>query len=145
MIELKDINKVYKSNGNIVHACKNINLTIEKNDIYGIMGLSGAGKSTLLRTINLLEAPTSGSIIVNDEDITKFDEKKLREYRKKTGMIFQHFNLLESRTVSGNISFALEVAGWKDKSEIKKRVDELLNLVELSDKGNFYPVQLSGG
>ena len=145
MIELKDISKIYESNGNKVHACKNINLKIEKNDIYGIMGLSGAGKSTLLRTINLLEAPSSGSIIVNGEDITKFDEKKLRNYRKKTGMIFQHFNLLESRTVSGNIAFALEVAGWKDKKAIKTRVEELLNLVELSDKGNFYPVQLSGG
>lgn len=145
MIELKDISKIYESNGNKVHACKNINLKIGKNDIYGIMGLSGAGKSTLLRTINLLEAPSNGSIMVNGEDITKFDEKKLRAYRKKTGMIFQHFNLLESRTVSGNIAFALEVAGWKDKKAIKTRVEELLKLVELSEKGNFYPVQLSGG
>ena len=145
MIELKDINKIYESNGNKVHACKNINLKIEKNDIYGIMGLSGAGKSTLLRTINLLENPSNGSIIVNGEDITQFDEKKLREYRKKTGMIFQHFNLLESRTVTGNIAFALEVAGWRDKKAIKNRVEELLSLVELSDKGSFYPVQLSGG
>lgn len=145
MIELKNINKVYESNGNRVHACKNINLKIEKNDIYGIMGLSGAGKSTLLRTLNLLEIPTSGNIIVNGEDITNFDIKKLREYRKKTGMIFQHFNLLESRTVKGNISFALEVAGWKEKDKIKARVAELLDLVELSDKGDFYPVQLSGG
>ena len=103
MIELKNVNKIYKSNGNQVHACNNINLTIDKNDIYGIMGLSGAGKSTLLRTINLLEVPTNGSIIVNGKDITKFDSKELREYRKKTGMIFQHFNLLESRDVRGNI------------------------------------------
>ena len=145
MIELKDINKIYESNGNIVHACKNINLKIEKNDIYGIMGLSGAGKSTLLRTINLLESPTSGKVIVDGKDITNFTEKSLREYRKKTGMIFQHFNLLESRTVRGNIAFALEVAGWKDKNAIKNRVNELLNLVELEDKGDFYPVQLSGG
>lgn len=145
MIELKNINKIYESNGNRVHACKNINLKIEKNDIYGIMGLSGAGKSTLLRTLNLLETPTSGNIIVNGEDITNFDIKKLREYRKKAGMIFQHFNLLESRTVKGNIAFALEVAGWKDKEKIKVRVTELLDLVELSDKGDFYPVQLSGG
>ncbi len=145
MIELKDINKIYESNGNIVHACKNISLKIEKNDIYGIMGLSGAGKSTLLRTINLLESPTSGKVIVDGKDITNFTEKSLREYRKKTGMIFQHFNLLESRTVRGNIAFALEVAGWKDKNAIKNRVNELLNLVELEDKGDFYPVQLSGG
>lgn len=145
MIELKDINKIYESNGNKVHACKNINLKIEKNDIYGIMGLSGAGKSTLLRTINLLENPTSGSILVNGADITSFSETNLREYRKKTGMIFQHFNLLESRTVSGNIAFALEVAGWKDKTKIVNRVNELLQLVELQDKGTFYPVQLSGG
>lgn len=145
MIELKNINKIYMSNGNKVQACKNINLTIEKNDIYGIMGLSGAGKSTLLRTINLLETPTSGNIIVNGKDITKFGTKELREYRKKTGMIFQHFNLLESRNVRGNIAFALEVAGWKDKNAIKERVNELLKLVELEDKGDFYPIQLSGG
>ena len=145
MIELKNVNKVYKSNGNQVHACNNINLIIDKNDIYGIMGLSGAGKSTLLRTINLLEAPTNGSILVNGKDITKFNGKELREYRKKTGMIFQHFNLLESRDVRGNIAFALEVAGWKDKKAINERVNELLQLVELEDKGSFYPIQLSGG
>ncbi len=145
LIELKNVNKIYNVNGNVINACKNINLKIEKNDIYGIMGLSGAGKSTLLRTLNLLETPTSGNIIVNGEDITLFGKEKLREYRKKTGMIFQHFNLLESRNVRGNIAFALEVAGWKNKKDINKRVDELLSLVELEDKGDFYPVQLSGG
>lgn len=145
LIKIINLNKTFKSNGNIVDACKDINLHIKKNDIYGIMGLSGAGKSTLIRTINLLEIPTSGNIIVNGRDITKFNEKELREFRKKTGMIFQHFNLLESRDVIGNISFALELAGWKDKNEIKTRVNELLQLVELEDKGNFYPSQLSGG
>lgn len=145
MIHIKDINKVYKNKNNTVVACKDINLTIEENDIYGIMGLSGAGKSSLIRLLNRLEEPTSGSIFVNDSDITKYSKVELREYRKKTGMIFQHFNLLESRNVMGNIAFALEIAGWKNKKAIEERVLELLDLVELSDKKNSYPAQLSGG
>lgn len=145
MIHIKNINKVYKNKNNTVVACKDINLTIEENDIYGIMGLSGAGKSSLIRLLNRLEEPTSGSIFVNDSDITKYSKVELREYRKKTGMIFQHFNLLESRNVMGNIAFALEIAGWKNKKAIEERVLELLDLVELSDKKNSYPAQLSGG
>lgn len=145
LIHIKNINKVYKNKNNTVVACKDINLTIEENDIYGIMGLSGAGKSSLIRLLNRLEEPTSGSIFVNDSDITKYSKVELREYRKKTGMIFQHFNLLESRNVMGNIAFALEIAGWKNKKAIEERVLELLDLVELSDKKNSYPAQLSGG
>ncbi len=145
LIEIIDINKVYRNKKNTVIACKDINLIIRENDIYGIMGLSGAGKSSLIRLLNRLEDPTSGSIIVNGSDITKYSIDKLREYRKKTGMIFQHFNLLESRNVMGNIAFALEIAGWKDKSKIQNRVFELLELVELSDKRFAYPAQLSGG
>ncbi len=145
MIEIININKVYKNKHNTVVACKDINLNIKENDIYGIMGLSGAGKSSLIRLLNRLEEPTSGSILVNGSDITKYSKEELRNYRKKTGMIFQHFNLLESRNVMGNIAFALEIAGWKDKNKIKERVLELLELVELSDKKSSYPAQLSGG
>lgn len=145
LIKIVNLNKVYKSAGGVVEACANVNLKISENDIYGIMGLSGAGKSTLIRMLNRLEEPTNGNIIVKGKDITAFNKKELREYRKKTGMIFQHFNLLESRNVRGNIAFALEIAGWKDKEKIEERVEELLNLVELEDKGESYPAQLSGG
>lgn len=144
MIQIRDLNKVYTNGKQDFHAVKDLNLNIEENDFYGIMGLSGAGKSTLIRMLNRLEEPTSGKIIINEENILEYDEKSLREFRKKTGMIFQHFNLLQSRTVEGNIAFALEIAGWK-KSKIKERVAELLDLVELSDKINSYPSQLSGG
>ncbi len=144
MIEIKNLNKVYSTAPGAVHAVKNVNLRIEENDIYGIMGLSGAGKSTLIRMLNRLEDATSGEISVLGENILKYDKKKLREYRKKTGMIFQHFNLLQSRDVKGNVAFALEIAGWK-KKDIQPRVEELLDLVGLSDKADSYPAQLSGG
>jgi len=145
LIEIINVNKTYKGPSGTISACKDINLSIKENDIYGIMGLSGAGKSTLIRMLNRLEEPSSGNIIVDKKDITKFDKKELREFRKKTGMIFQHFNLLESRNVIGNIAFSLEIAGWKDKNKIQNRVNELLDLVELQDKGKSYPSQLSGG
>jgi D-methionine transport system ATP-binding protein len=141
MIEIINVNKIYP---NGFHAVKNVSLEIEKGDIYGIIGLSGAGKSSLIRLINRLEEPTSGQIIINHEDITALDKKKLLERRKKIGMIFQHFNLLSSRTVYGNVAFALEIAKW-EKSKINSRVKELLELVELTDKSIYYPSQLSGG
>ncbi|TDT72518.1 D-methionine transport system ATP-binding protein [Hypnocyclicus thermotrophus] len=144
MIQIKNLNKIYHSNGKEIHAVKNLNLTIEKNDIFGIMGLSGAGKSSFIRMLNRLEEPTSGNIIINGKNIINFKKKELRNFRKKTGMIFQHFNLLSSRTVRDNVAFALEIAKWK-KKDINNRVSELLELVELSDKANFYPSQLSGG
>lgn len=152
IIEIKNLVKTYKlNNGKELKAVDDINLNIEKGDIYGIMGLSGAGKSTLIRLLNRLEEPTSGEIFVklkeNDdegENILYFDQEQLREFRKKTGMIFQHFNLLNSRNVAGNIAFPLEISGWK-KSEIDKRVDELLEIVGLSDRKLNYPEQLSGG
>ncbi|GLI54617.1 methionine import ATP-binding protein MetN [Propionigenium maris DSM 9537] len=144
MIQLRNLNKVYKGAQGEFHAVKDLNLDIREDDFYGIMGLSGAGKSTLIRMINRLEEPTSGEIVVNGENILEYSEGKLREFRKKTGMIFQHFNLLQSRTVEGNVAFALEVAGW-DKKKIPERVEELLNLVELGDKARSYPAQLSGG
>lgn len=141
MIYIKNANKIYP---NGLHAVKNINLHIKKGDIFGIIGLSGAGKSSLIRLLNRLEEPTSGEIIIDGVNIVSLNKKELLEKRKKIGMIFQHFNLLSSRTVGENVAFALEIANWK-KSDIDKKVDELLELVELSEKKNSYPSQLSGG
>lgn len=141
MITLKNINKVY-SNG--LHAVKNVNLKIEKGDIFGIIGLSGAGKSSLIRLINRLEEPTSGEIFINNENILALSKTELLNRRKKIGMIFQHFNLLSSKTVEENIAFSLEIANW-NKKDIAKRVAELLEIVGLEDKAKYYPSQLSGG
>lgn len=141
MITLEKVNKVY-SNG--LHAVKDVSLKVNKGDIFGIIGLSGAGKSSLIRLINRLEEPTSGKIFINGENVLKFNKKQLLERRKKIGMIFQHFNLLSSRTVEENVAFALEIANW-NKNEIKERVTMLLDIVGLSDKAKYYPSQLSGG
>lgn len=141
MIILENINKIY-SNG--LHAVKNVNLKIDKGDIFGIIGFSGAGKSSLIRLINRLEEPTSGKIIINNEDILSLSKDELLKRRKKIGMIFQHFNLLSSKTVEENIAFALEIANWS-KRDISKRVAELLEIVGLEDKAKYYPSQLSGG
>ena len=141
MITLEKVNKVY-SNG--LHAVKDVSLKVNKGDIFGIIGLSGDGKSSLIRLINRLEEPTSGKIFINGENILEFNKKQLLERRKKIGMIFQHFNLLSSRTVEENIAFALEIANW-NKNEIKERVAMLLDIVGLSDKAKYYPSQLSGG
>lgn len=159
-IKIKNLVKKYQLNdGKELLAVNNVNLDIKQGDIYGIMGLSGAGKSTLIRLLNRLEEPTSGEILVKqeivdkkdntvtgyeDKNILKFNMKMLREYRKKTGMIFQHFNLLNSRNVAENVAFPLEISKWK-KKDIEKRVDELLEIVGLSDKKLNYPEQLSGG
>lgn len=140
IIKIKNVSKAYKG----IYAVKDVSLEISKGDIYGIMGLSGAGKSTLVRLINRLEEVTSGEIFVNNENINNFNNKKLNEYRKKTGMIFQHFNLLNSRNVKDNIAFPLELAKW-NKVDIDNRVDELLELVELKEKKYSYPSELSGG
>ena len=159
-IKIRNLVKKYKlNNGQELLAVNDVSLDIEQGDIYGIMGLSGAGKSTLIRLLNRLEEPTSGEILVRHEiidrkkkkslgyenkNILKFNTRLLREYRKKTGMIFQHFNLLNSKNVADNIAFPLQISGWK-KRNIKKRVDELLEIVGLSDKKLNYPEQLSGG
>ena len=159
-IKIKNLVKKYQNNNSKeLLAVNNVNLDIGQGDIYGIMGLSGAGKSTLIRLLNRLEEPTSGEILVKqeivdkknntitgyeDKNILKFNMKMLREYRKKTGMIFQHFNLLNSRSVAENVAFPLEISKWK-KKDIEKRVDELLEIVGLSDKKQNYPEQLSGG
>ncbi len=144
MIELKDIEKTYEGPDGDVVALKGINLTIESGEIYGIIGLSGAGKSTLIRCINMLERPTKGSVIIDGEDMTSLDAKALRDARKNIGMIFQHFNLLSSATVYDNVAFPLRLSNTPE-SEIKERVEPLLELVNLKDKAHQYPSQLSGG
>ncbi|MBE4110519.1 methionine ABC transporter ATP-binding protein MetN [Vibrio parahaemolyticus] len=125
-------------------ALKDINLHIAKGTIFGVIGSSGAGKSTLIRCVNMLEAPSSGSIIVDCVDLTTLSKKQLVETRRNIGMIFQHFNLLSSRTVFDNVALPLELAG-KDKSQITTKVTELLKLVGLADKHESYPSNLSGG
>ncbi|TLD99665.1 methionine ABC transporter ATP-binding protein [Helicobacter trogontum] len=141
MIILKNITKTY-ANG--FQAIKPLNFEIKQGDIMGIIGYSGAGKSTLVRLINKLESPTTGEIIIDGVNILRLKESALQKARQKIGMIFQHFNLLDSRNVFGNVAFALEIAKWK-KTDIKMRVMELLELVGLQDKADFYPNQLSGG
>lgn len=144
MIELQHIDKVYHTATGDLHALKDINLSIGEGEIFGIIGLSGAGKSTLVRCINRLEEPTSGKVVVNGEEITAMNEEQLRKARQNIGMIFQHFNLLSSRTVYDNIAFPLEIQGM-DKAAIKKKVEPLLDLVGLKDRADHYPSQLSGG
>lgn len=144
MIELKNIQKVFDTASGNVHAVNDVTLNIDKGDIYGVIGFSGAGKSTLIRCINLLERPTSGKVIVDGKDLLQLNTKALRESRKKIGMIFQHFNLMRSRTVHDNVVFPLKGSGLS-KSEINDKVKNLLALVELTDKENAYPSQLSGG
>lgn len=144
MITIKNLSKTFNTPQGRVEVLKDINLKVGKGDIFGVIGFSGAGKSTLIRCINRLEEPDSGRIFVGDNEITALNKRELREARKKIGMIFQQFNLLDSRTVFDNIAFSLEVAGIK-KGRIKDRVDELLELVELQEKRNAYPLQLSGG
>lgn len=144
MIYIKELTKIYPSKYGDVKALDGINVHIKKNDIFGVIGLSGAGKSTLLKCINLLETPTSGSITIDGIEMTTLTPDELKESRKKIGMIFQHFNLLSSRSVRGNIAFPLEIAGI-DKKKIDERVNELLSLVGLMDKANSFPSQLSGG
>ena len=144
MIELQHIDKIYHTSSGDLHALKDINLTINEGEIFGIIGLSGAGKSTLLRCINMLERPTSGKVIVDGQEMTALGEEQLRKARQNIGMIFQHFNLLSSRTVFGNIAFPLEIQGL-DKAAIQKKVEPLLDLVGLKDRADHYPSQLSGG
>ena len=144
MIAFQNLSVVYKQKKGTLKAVDNVSLSIEKGEIFGIVGSSGAGKSTLLRTINLLERPTSGKVVIDGQDVTHLKGKELRELRRHIGMIFQHFNLAESKTVFENIAFPLRAAG-KSKDEIEKRVTELLNLVGLTEKRDVYPAKLSGG
>lgn len=144
MIRFENVSKRFDSRGESVHALKDVNLVVETGDIYGVVGYSGAGKSTLLRTINGLERPTSGQVIVDGQDISALSGKELSLIRQRIGMIFQQFNLLLSRTIFQNVAYPLRLAGVS-KSETKRRVTELLEFVGLSDKAKAYPEQLSGG
>lgn len=144
MIELIDVQKIYQTKHGSIHALKKINLKISEAEIFGILGKSGAGKSTLLRCINLLERPTTGQVIVDGVSLTHLDEKKLRAARRNIGMIFQHFNLLNSASVFKNVSLPLECAGFS-KQYIQERVNYLLKEVDLLHKKDHHPGQLSGG
>ena len=144
MIELKNVTVNFKKKKEIIKAIDNVSLQISKGDIFGIVGGSGAGKSTLLRTINGLQKPTSGEVIVDGQDITNLSRKELREVRKNIGIIFQHFNLISRKTVGENIEFALKIQKVPENKR-NARVKELLNLVGLEDKENVYPRELSGG
>lgn len=144
MIRLERVSKIYESGGKKVEAVKDVSLHIKKGDIFGIIGFSGAGKSTLLRLVNLLERPTKGNIIVDNYDLNSISSKDLRQLRRKIGMIFQTFNLFNSRTVYGNIAYPLKLEK-KSKEEIHQRVTELLQFVGLEDQADKFPEQLSGG
>jgi D-methionine transport system ATP-binding protein len=145
MIELRSIHKSYQVNGAEVVALKGVDLGIEPGEIFGIIGHSGAGKSTLLRLVNFLERPTSGRVIVDGVDLLVLDDDGLRQFRQGVGMIFQHFNLLGSKTVGENVAFPLRIAGKANRTQIDARVDELLDLVGLARHKHKYPRQLSGG
>lgn len=144
MIEIKNLCKTYKTADGEITALSDISLTIPDGDIFGIIGMSGAGKSTLVRCINLLERPTSGTVEIDGRDLCSLSEKELREIRRSTTMIFQHFNLLMQKTNLKNVCLPLELAGVK-RREAEARGRELLELVGLADKANAYPAQLSGG
>ena len=144
MIRLEHVSKTFDSKAGNVHAVQDVTLTIQDKEIYGIIGFSGAGKSTLVRCINLLERPSRGAVVIDEQDITKMKDKELRAMRKKIGMIFQHFNLMRSRTVYQNIAFPLKGSGLS-KAETDQKIRRLLELVDLGDKVDAYPSQLSGG
>lgn len=144
MIALKHISKQFQTPAGLVNAVNDVNLTIQDGDIFGIIGFSGAGKSTLVRCINLLERPSKGAVEIDGSDLTTLSPKELRQARKKIGMIFQHFNLMPSRTIFGNVAYPLYKSGLS-KQEVQKKVRELLALVDIADKENAYPNQLSGG
>ena len=144
MIEIQHLSKTFAGADGSVEALRDISLKINDGEIFGIIGMSGAGKSTRVRCINMLERPSSGTVLINGRDIGALSAEELRKVRRRTTMIFQSFNLLMQRTCLANICFPLELAGMK-KAEAKKRAGELLELVGLSDKANAYPAQLSGG
>ncbi len=144
MIEIRHLDKTYRTANGDIPALRDINLTIEDGEIFGIIGLSGAGKSTLVRCINLLERPTAGEVVLDGQDLTQLGRKELLKVRQSIGMIFQGFNLLEQRNVLKNVCFPLEIAGWK-KEDAVARARELLAVVGLADREKAYPAQLSGG
>jgi len=145
VIDIEHVSKHYLVDGTAIPAITDINLRIEQGEVFGIIGASGAGKSTLIRTLNLLERPDSGRIRVDGSDITAFSKVELQNYRRKAGMIFQHFNLIGAKTVADNIRFPLKLTGEYSDVEMDARVSELLELVELTEHRDKYPAQLSGG
>lgn len=145
MIEFQDVHKTYRVAGRDIAALQPTRLEISAGEVFGLIGHSGAGKSTLLRLINRLEEPSGGRILVNGEDVTALDAEGLRRFRQRVGMIFQHFNLLMSKTVADNVAMPLRLAGSYSKSEIERRVAALLQRVGLEDHARKYPAQLSGG
>ena len=144
IIELKGIYKTYSDGGKTFNAVENASVSIQKGEIFGVIGFSGAGKSTLVRTINLLGRPTAGTVTVRGKDMLSLSAKELRNERKTIGMIFQHFNLMKSRTVFDNVAFPLKRSGLS-KAQVAERVRKLLSLVEIESKENQFPSQLSGG
>ncbi|MES2121809.1 MAG: methionine ABC transporter ATP-binding protein [Chlamydiota bacterium] len=144
LIQVESLSKSFTRSGRVVHALKDVSLSVASGDVFGIIGLSGAGKSTLIRCLAKLVTPSSGRVVFAGSDLALMGEKELSRFRKNIGMIFQHFNLLSSRTVERNIAYPLEIAGVP-KEEREKRVDELLHLVGLTEKKEAYPSQLSGG
>ena len=144
MIKIEHLRKEFLNGENSLVALEDVSLEVDRGEIFGVVGPSGAGKSTLIRCVNLLERPTSGRVFVDGKEMTALSDADLRLARQKIGMIFQHFNLLSSRTVAENIAFPLEIAGI-DRAVRKKKANELLELVGLSDKATAYPAQLSGG
>jgi len=144
VITLNNVTKVYKNNGLNITALNDVNLHVQKGEIFGVIGLSGAGKSTLIRTVNFLEKPTKGDVIVAEKSLKKLNVKELRSIRKNIGMIFQHFNLLQSKTIFQNIALPL-ILNKEKKHVIENRVMELLDFVGLQDKAYSYPNELSGG
>lgn len=144
MIEFKNISKHYQLKGQTIHALDQVNLQIPDGSIFGIIGYSGAGKSTLIRLINLLERPNEGQVIINNTDFTALSAKALRQERANIGMIFQHFNLLQTKTVAANIEMPMKLLGWS-AAEREKRLNELLEFIDLKHKKDAYPDELSGG
>lgn len=144
IIRIQNVTKTFTGKENQVEALKGISLDIQKGDIYGIIGMSGAGKSTLVRCLNFLEQPTTGTVFVEDKDLSALTEKQLRQVRTEIAMIFQHFNLLMQRNVLDNVCFPMEIVGVK-RADAVKRARELLEIVGLKEKENSYPSQLSGG
>ena len=143
-ILIQNVSKTFETKDGSVHALKNVSLSIESGDIYGIIGMSGAGKSTLVRCINFLEVPSEGKVLIDGKSLGEFSPKELRKEREKIGMIFQHFNLLMQKNVLENICFPLYIQG-KKKAEARAKALELLEIVGLADKAKAYPAQLSGG
>ena len=144
MIQLEHVSRTFREKNMEVHALQDVSLHVQEGEIYGIVGFSGAGKSTLIRLVNRLETPDSGTVRVNGQELASLKGKALTSLRRKIGMVFQQFNLLEGKTVFHNISIPLRMEG-RPKEEIERRVSEVLDFVELGDKKNAYVSQLSGG